>query len=70
MSYLDGDVPPGVSQKIDAVHVCMRLHGMCMANSCGSGYEIVSFSGLPTVQFCDRLQYAKMEGEGLVHFIT
>ena len=30
---------------------------------------LASFPGLPTVQFLDRLQYAKMEGKGLVHFI-
>ena len=31
---------------------------------------IASLLGLPTVQFLARLQYAKMEGESLVHFIT
>ena len=36
----------------------------------GGGGGIASFPGLPTVQFFDRLQYAKMEGEGLVSFIT
>ena len=31
---------------------------------------IVSFPGLPSVQFFNRLQYAKMEEGVLVHFIT
>ena len=32
--------------------------------------DVCLFPGFPTVEFLMGLQYAKMEGEGLVHFIT
>ena len=45
---------------------------MCYGKNSAQSKEILnqnltSFPGLPTVQFLIRLQYAKMEGEGLVH---
>ena len=46
--------------------------GVCYGKNSAQSNEILnqnlaSFPGLPTVQFLIHLQYAKMEGEGLVH---